>query len=217
MYARRIKCRYRRWGSKFQQPKDLSLPNCPEHASSQFLSSTLVTRNHSSHNGLIRRHVLDSITSRGIGGCSTYCDLYVRLSLCSKSSQLRVYSSEGDGRNASEDKLTPIKDRSSSDEGNTRQENVNEDVRHFDVHAWLGEQDQKEWLANEKLAIESKMRESPFLTRREKFKTEFLRRIVPWENISVSWETFPYHIQYLLLAHIFSHYYFESLVYNTCR
>ncbi|KAG6708019.1 peroxisomal ATPase pex6-like [Carya illinoinensis] len=194
MYVRRIKCRYRRWGSEFQQPKDLSWPNCPEHASSQFLSRTLVKRSHSSHNGLIRRHVLDFITSRGIGGCSTYSGLHARLSLYSKSSQLRVYSSEGDGRNASEEKHTPIEGGSSSDKGKTRRQNVNEDVRRSDAHARLGEQDQKEWLANEKLAIESKMRELPFLTRREKFKTEFLRRIVPWENISVSWETFPYHI-----------------------
>uniref|UniRef100_A0A6N2MRZ1 Protein kinase domain-containing protein n=1 Tax=Salix viminalis TaxID=40686 RepID=A0A6N2MRZ1_SALVM len=52
----------------------------------------------------------------------------------------------------------------------------------------------KEWLHNEKLAIESKRKESPFLTRREKFKNEFLRRIVPWEKLRVSWDNFPYYI-----------------------
>ena len=37
-------------------------------------------------------------------------------------------------------------------------------------------------------------KESPFLTRREKFKNEFLRRVVPREKIHVSRETFPYYI-----------------------
>uniref|UniRef100_A0A6N2MFF9 Uncharacterized protein n=1 Tax=Salix viminalis TaxID=40686 RepID=A0A6N2MFF9_SALVM len=49
-------------------------------------------------------------------------------------------------------------------------------------------------LHNEKLAIESKRKESPFFTRREKFKNEFLRRIVPWEKLRVSWDNFPYYI-----------------------
>ncbi|MCV5003214.1 hypothetical protein OFM39_26485, partial [Escherichia coli] len=68
-------------------------------------------------------------------------------------------------------------------------------IRSCDAHARLGEQDQKEWLINEKLSIEGRKKESPFLTRREKFKNEVLRRVVPWEKITVSWETFPYYIQ----------------------
>lgn len=62
------------------------------------------------------------------------------------------------------------------------------------VHARLGEQDQKEWLNNEKLAIENKKKESPFLTKREKFKNEFLRRVVPWEKLTILWDMFPYYI-----------------------
>lgn len=68
-------------------------------------------------------------------------------------------------------------------------------MKHTDHHAELGVQDQKEWLKNEKLAMESKKQESPFITRRERFKNEFLRRIVPWEKISVSWDTFPYYLK----------------------
>jgi hypothetical protein len=196
MYARRLKCGHQRWGSVFQSSKDLSRPNCVDRAPSKSLSRAPVARSHhSTHNSLIRRHLLDSATSWGLVGSSSYSGLHGRLSTCLKSSQLRVYSSEGDGRNTSEDEHIPVKDGSSIDKGKTRREKVKEDVRSFDAHARLGEQDQKEWLKNEKLAIENKKKESPFLTRREKFKTEFLRRILPWEKISVSWETFPYFIQ----------------------
>lgn len=194
MYARRIKCRNQRWGLAFQPSKDLSRPNCVERASSQSLSHTPLARSHSSHNSLIRRHLLDSITPRGLSGGSSYSSFHGRLTTCLKSSQLRVYSSKGDGRNTSKDEHIPIKDGSNIDKGKTRREKVSEDVRRSDAHARLGEQDQKEWLKNEKLAIESKKKESPFLTRREKFTNEFSRRIVPWEKISVSWDTFPYHI-----------------------
>ncbi|KAJ0038151.1 hypothetical protein Pint_23181 [Pistacia integerrima] len=78
--------------------------------------------------------------------------------------------------------------------GKSWPEKVREDVKHCDSHAQLGEQEQKEWLRNEKLTIERKKKESPFLTRRERFKTEFSRRVVPWEKINISWETFPYYI-----------------------
>lgn len=203
MYARRIKFRHQRLGGfVFRPPKYLSWANCREHAYTHSLSHTYLTRSHSSHNSLIKRHLLDSATSRGCAGGGIYSGLRGRLWMCLKSSQLRVYSSEGDGRNASEEKHIPIKDRNNIDKGKILREKSSEDVRRSDAHARLGEQDQQEWLANEKLAIEIKKRESPFLTRREKFKNEFLRRIVPWEKISVSWETFPYYLQYLLPAYI---------------
>lgn len=111
------------------------------------------------------------------------------------SSRLRFYSSEGDGRNASENKHVPVKDGSSIEKGKILREKIKEEVNNPDAHARLGEQDQKEWLRNEKLAIESKKKESPFLTKRERFKNEFLRRLVPSEKITVSWDTFPYYIQ----------------------
>lgn len=194
MYARRIKGRHQRWGLVLRQSKDLSWRNCTEHASSQFFRGIPITRSDSSHSILTRRHLVDYVSSKSHADGSTYSGLHERLRTCLKSSQLRVYSSEGDGRNASKEEHVPVKDGSSFDKGKTWREKVSEDVRRSDAHAWLGEQDQKEWLTSEKLAIESKKRESPFLTRREKFKNEFLRRIVPWEKISVSWETFPYYI-----------------------
>jgi hypothetical protein len=88
-----------------------------------------------------------------------------------------------------------VKDAANFDKAKTWQEKAREDVRHSDAHALLGEQDQKEWLNSQKLTIESKKKESPFLTKRERFKNEFLWRVVPWEKITVSWETFPYYIE----------------------
>ena len=79
--------------------------------------------------------------------------------------------------------------------GESNQDKFGKDVKYSNSHARLGEQEQEEWLNNEKLSIESKRRESPFLTRRDKFKKEFMRRIIPWEMINISWDTFPYHIQ----------------------
>uniref|UniRef100_A0A6N2MWL6 Protein kinase domain-containing protein n=1 Tax=Salix viminalis TaxID=40686 RepID=A0A6N2MWL6_SALVM len=98
--------------------------------------------------------------------------------------------SGANGRNTSEDKHGPVKDGASFDNEKTQREQVNENAKHCDAHRQLGEQDQKEWLHNEKLAIESKRKESPFFTR----QNEFLRRIVPWEKLRVSWDNFPYYI-----------------------
>ncbi|KAK2635745.1 hypothetical protein Ddye_030537 [Dipteronia dyeriana] len=189
MYARRIKGRPQRWGSVFQPSKYLFRPNCSDHTCSRSLS-------HISHDSSIRRYLSDSFISRGIAPGHSYTGSPVTSSLCFKSIQLRAYSSEGDGRNASENSHKPINDgaKDKGDKGKIRREKVGEDVRRCNTHAQLGEQEQKEWLHNEKLSIESKKRESPFLTRREKFKNEFLRRVVPWEKINVSWETFPYYI-----------------------
>lgn len=144
-------------------------------------------RNHSKDGTLIRRYFLGSISSWGV----------VRSSLCSNSIQLRAFSSEADGRNASGNNHKPIDDGANLDKGEkgrTRREKVKEDVKNKDAHTQLGEQEQKEWLNNEKVAIESKKKESPFLTRRDRFKNEFSRRIVPWEKINISWDTFPYYI-----------------------
>ncbi|KAJ6352897.1 hypothetical protein OIU76_002004 [Salix suchowensis] len=114
--------------------------------------------------------------------------------MCWMNIQFRTCNSGANGRNTSEDKHGPVKDGASFDNEKTQREQVNENTKHCDAHARLGEQDQKEWLHNEKLAIESKRKESPFFTRREKFKNEFLRRIVPWEKLRVSWDNFPYYI-----------------------
>ncbi|RZC44004.1 hypothetical protein C5167_036955 [Papaver somniferum] len=110
-----------------------------------------------------------------------------------RSSSIRYYSSKDNGTNANDDKQIPVKD-ASIDKGKLRKEKVKIDVKNGDAHAQLGEQDQKEWLKNETLLRESKKNESPFLSRRERFKMDFLRMVVPPEKISVSWETFPYYV-----------------------
>ncbi|KAL5703801.1 hypothetical protein ACHQM5_022308 [Ranunculus cassubicifolius] len=107
-------------------------------------------------------------------------------------SALRLYSSKGDESNASEDKH--VKEGEKVDKGKARREKVIEEVGFSNAHERLGVEDQKEWLRNEKLSMESKKKDSPFLCRRERFKNEFMRRVVPWEKITVSWDTFPYHI-----------------------
>ncbi|KAG8076345.1 hypothetical protein GUJ93_ZPchr0006g45276 [Zizania palustris] len=61
-------------------------------------------------------------------------------------------------------------------------------------HARLGERDQQEWLSGERFVIGCKRRESPFLTKRERFCNEFLRRVVPWEKSNLSWRNFPYYV-----------------------
>lgn len=108
--------------------------------------------------------------------------------IASGNSQLRRFSSEGDGRNASEDKQFPLNKEKLGTEKSVF------GVEQFDSHAQLGEQDQIDWLNNEKLANESK-KESPFLRKRDKLKNAFLRRIQPWETIQLSWESFPYYVQ----------------------
>lgn len=102
----------------------------------------------------------------------------------SQNSQLRRFSSEGDG--AGEDNL--------SKEKTGKEKSVLGGVNRFDSHAQLGKQDQIDWLNNEKLASESK-KESPFLNKRERLKNEFSRRIQPWETIQLSFESFPYYLQ----------------------
>ncbi|KAL6605910.1 hypothetical protein ACP70R_041563 [Stipagrostis hirtigluma subsp. patula] len=61
-------------------------------------------------------------------------------------------------------------------------------------HARLGERDQQEWLSGERFLTGSKRQDSPFLTRRERFRKEFLRRVVPWDKTGVSWQSFPYYV-----------------------
>lgn len=187
MYARRL--RSQRWGSVFQPSKYFfGQDGLINRACFQSFSHASALRDHSKDGTLIRRYFLGSISSWGV----------VRSSLCSNSIQLRAFSSEADGRNASGNNHKPIDDGANLDKGEkgrTRREKVKEDVKNKDAHTQLGEQEQKEWLNNEKVAIESKKKESPFLTRRDRFKNEFSRRIVPWEKINISWDTFPYYIK----------------------
>ncbi|KAH7840384.1 hypothetical protein Vadar_016229 [Vaccinium darrowii] len=161
---------------------------------SRFSNFTTFSGTCTSQVSLTRRYGLDSLTSWGVTLISRNIRLQGRTNANWSSHQLRCFSAEGDGSKASNDENIPVKDGSHFDKGKTRREKVKENAKHCDAHAQLGEQEQNEWLNNEKLAIESKKKESPFLTRRERFKNEFLRRLVPWEKITVSWETFPYFI-----------------------
>ncbi|XP_039036876.1 uncharacterized protein LOC120173907 isoform X1 [Hibiscus syriacus] len=190
MYARRIKGRSQIWSLVFQQWKHLIRPHSQDNACYRSLKYPYAVRTGCSDVSLIKKSVLDSSYTRGIAPAF----VYGRSAPCLSSHQLRLYSSKGDGKNASEDNYRPVNDGTNFDKGKARQEKFGKDVKPCDIHAQLGEQDQKEWLNNEKLFIESKKKESPFLTRREKFKNEFSRRVLPWEKIHVSWETFPYHI-----------------------
>lgn len=194
MYTRRLKCKNKKWDLLFQQSKFFISSNYRDHACSRSSSCATITGNCTSRGSLIRRHLSDSFSSRGVAPGNGHTRLHWRPNTNWRSSQLRVFSSEGDGNKASDDKHVPEKDEAKFDKGKVQRENFKEGARHFNAHARLGEQEQKEWLNNEKLSIESKKKESPFLTKREKFKNEFLRRVVPWEKITVSWETFPYYI-----------------------
>ncbi|XP_061990300.1 uncharacterized protein LOC133708791 isoform X2 [Rosa rugosa] len=191
MYARRIKCRNQRW---MLQLSNSIKPSYVHHGSSQSLGRITVPANYYSDASFIRSRFIDSFSLQSGVSANSCTGLQVRSNTCLKGSQLRFYSSEGDGRNSNEGKQLPVKDGANFDKEKTWQEKARKDVRPSDAHALLGEQDQKEWLNSHKLTIESKKKESPFLTRREKFKNEFLWRVVPWEKITVSWETFPYHI-----------------------
>ncbi|XP_050231999.1 uncharacterized protein LOC126680824 isoform X2 [Mercurialis annua] len=192
MYAKRISCRYQRWGSVFLPPKHWIRSNCQDHACYRPFSYTAKVGAPSSNITFIRRCVVDSFKSQGTSREFSFSGLHSRPNVCFSTRQLRSYSSEGDGRNASEDKQASVKDGINSNGGKTRCQMAKEGVQ--SAHAQLAEQDQREWLTNEKLTLESKKKESPFLTRRERFKNDILRRVIPWERIPVSWETFPYYM-----------------------
>ncbi|KAI3501990.1 hypothetical protein L1887_30020 [Cichorium endivia] len=185
----RLKYKNKRWDLMFQPYKYLtSLNNCEKTHYRSLTHHTLET-NRFSGNGFIRRYLSNPSKISGSSSPRLLATSYTN-----SINSFRFYSSEGDGRNASEDKHAPLNNALKSDKGSIGKEKIKEDVNHPDAHARLGEQDQKEWLINEKLAIESKRKESPFLTKRQRFKNEFLRRIIPWEKQTVSWDTFPYYI-----------------------
>ncbi|KAH0904158.1 hypothetical protein HID58_043661 [Brassica napus] len=180
MYTRAIK-RNQRWGLVLQQAKYLVRPAIRDYTVSRSYGLT----NHLTSNANLRRgSLLRSFSPHG-GGTSIASRSSLRLS---KNIQLRRFSSEGDDKHVSLNKGSDIGD------GKTGKEKTSCGVGHLDSHAQLGEQDQIEWLSNEKLASECKKKESPLLTKRERFKNEFLRRVQPWEKIQLSWETFPYYI-----------------------
>ncbi|XP_075082753.1 uncharacterized protein LOC107793587 isoform X4 [Nicotiana tabacum] len=190
MYVRRIRSNNQRWNLAFQHFNHYVSSGYRTYSPTQTSSVTHIPSDCISLGSVIGRALLD--TSKSIQTASQRGN--IRLLRSSPATHLRYFSSKGDGRDASEDKHVHTRDSGSSDKGTVRQEKGGEDVRHCDAHAQLGDQEQKEWLRNEKLSIESKKKESPFLSRRERFKNEFSRRVVPWEKIALSWDTFPYYI-----------------------
>lgn len=172
MYTTRTIRRNQRWSFVLQQDKYLVRPPICDHTISQSYRFT----------NILTKHLTRNYHSPGSAIASRDYLSY------SWNSQLRRFSSEGDGRNASEDSRLPL------NKEKTGKEKSVFGVEHFDSHAQLGEKDQIEWLNNEKLASESK-KESPFLNKRERLKNEFLRRIQPWETIQLSWDSFPYYVQ----------------------
>lgn len=121
--------------------------------------------------------------------------IFRRQQTCLLYNSCRYYSSEGKGSNAREGERGPVEDAINFNKGKCRKDGIITDSKNCNGHALLGEQDQQEWINSERLSFNSKHKESPFLTKRERFKKEFLRRVVPWEKISVSLETFPYYIE----------------------
>ncbi|KAF3530202.1 hypothetical protein DY000_02042333 [Brassica cretica] len=181
MYTRTIK-RNQRWGLVLQLAKYLVRPAIRDYTVSR---SYGLTNHLTTSNANLRRGSLFRSFSPHGGGTSIASRSSLRLS---NNIQLRSFSSEGDDKHVSLNKGSDIGD------GKTGKEKTSCGVGHLDSHAQLGEQDQIQWLTNEKLASECKKKESPLLTKRERFKNEFLRRVQPWEKIQLSWETFPYYI-----------------------
>ncbi|XP_043717367.1 uncharacterized protein LOC122665308 isoform X2 [Telopea speciosissima] len=195
MYSRRFKCKNHKWNYMFQPSNCLNKPNQRQFSHYGYCHQTALpgSRNHPYLSSMLPKLPVNPLPLSGLSSRSNYIGWHGTFDTRLTCIALRFYSSKGDGRNASEDKHIPVKD-SNFEKGKTRREKVKTDGRHSDEHARLGVQDQKEWLNNEKLSIESKKKESPFISRREKFKNEFLRRVVPWDKITVSWDTFPYYI-----------------------
>ncbi|KAK9130046.1 hypothetical protein Sjap_010533 [Stephania japonica] len=193
MYARRLDYRSRKWNYVFQNCKHLTKSRGQDFALSPPCDWIVLSGGEKYRSSLIRKFSTDRFFLLGFATPNSHNVGWLRPS-CTRGA-LRFYSSKGDGSNASEDKHVPVRDSASAEKGKILGEKAKTDSSlSNDAHARLGEQDQMEWMSNEKSSIETKKKESPFLSRRERFKNEFLRRVVPWEKISVSWETFPYYI-----------------------
>ncbi|KAL7115264.1 hypothetical protein ACP275_04G173600 [Erythranthe tilingii] len=63
------------------------------------------------------------------------------------------------------------------------------------VRSFVSDQDRTVKVETEKCCVpDNEKKKSPFLTRGEIFREEFLKRVVPWEEITESLDTFPYYI-----------------------
>ena len=93
---------------------------------------------------------------------------------------VRHFSSDGNGRNSKEEKHVPVNNNGEKDKnerevtadsvGKTQIKKYELSSLRSNDHARLGEQDQQEWLRNERLILQTKKRESPFLSKKSKFR-----------------------------------------------
>lgn len=190
MYARRLKCRIQKWDSLRLEFWNLSrLSRRGVSQSSYSRCSPQIDTDPPLRDSLVRKFCSPAISPWRQDIFSSRYSPGISYNCC------RFYSSEGDGSSASGGKHVPVKDATNFDKESTSKEETFSDSNRCNEHAWLGEQDQLDWLNCEKLSIDSKRKECPFLTKRERFKNEFMRRVVPWDKIKVSWDKFPYHIR----------------------
>lgn len=191
MYARKLKRNGHSWGFLFSRSYNSLASNPKIRTQVQSCRNTDV-REISPNQSVARRFCSSSVS---LPACSVV--FYGRYLAPLSCKSYRFYSSSSDGSNASEGKHVPIKDESKFDDGKSEMENVLSDYEHNNFHARLGEHEQQEWLNAEKLSINIKAKVSPFLPMRQRFKNEFLRRVVPWEKITISLKSFPYYINEL--------------------
>ncbi|XP_009407780.2 uncharacterized protein LOC103990390 isoform X1 [Musa acuminata AAA Group] len=190
MYARRLKCRIQKWDSLRLEFWNLSrLSRRGVSQSSYSRCSPQIDTDPPLRDSLVRKFCSPAISPWRQDIFSSRYSPSISYNCC------RFYSSEGDGSSASGGKHVPVKGATNFDKESTSKEDTFSDSNRCNEHAWLGEQDQLDWLNCEKLSIDSKRKECPFLTKRERFKNEFMRRVVPWDKIKVSWDKFPYHIR----------------------
>ncbi|GAA0138911.1 hypothetical protein LIER_00564 [Lithospermum erythrorhizon] len=178
------------WNLLFQRVRYFTSPPYRE----QLLAHPPINGISNSQENLVRK-CIPQIFLSNFGSGRKCRSLHANYNLGLRSGSVRFYSSEGDGKSTSEDKQAPLKDGVNIDKGGKHQnESKRAGVTPPDPHARLGVEDQQEWLRTEKLVIERKKKESPLLTKKERFAKEFLQHVVPWEKISLSLEMFPYYV-----------------------
>lgn len=110
--------------------------------------------------------------------------------------QVGVIVQIGGGSNENDGKHFSVENSSSVDEGGIRRGKKLTQAQYCEEHARLGEQDQRDWLNNGIFSFDNQKNDVMFLTKREKFKVELLKSVIPWQKIPISWDTFPYLIRY---------------------
>ncbi|KAL8138086.1 LOW QUALITY PROTEIN: hypothetical protein V2J09_004087 [Rumex salicifolius] len=193
MYARRLKCANQRWKFLFE------FPNCSIRSynhnhlncGSKFIGTN--------QNGKFsRRYLLELFPGQSITVGMKTCTISGMSKEPPSYKTLRFYSN---GK-SSEDEHVPVVDKANFDKTKVQLGEASKNLQLCDEHARLSAQDQMEWINNEKAATQSIKRESPFLKKKEKLKNYFMQKIIPWERINVSWETFPYYIHKNIKNHL---------------